>query len=222
MKKLLTYLRYFLYIGFNWNWRIAFILIREEIRGERTYQIQTTGADELGHLRNRGINTDHATIYMPASYSLLEEAFSFIPEKERSHLYDIGCGKGRALCVAAHFGFGAVSGIDLSEELLQAARENLNSILKNQQQLHWELINGDAALHSVPDTVSAVFLFNPFDEIIMRKAHQSILQSLERNPRHLYIVYVNPLYDTIFTERPFRKVYYSCRHTYLELAIYSN
>ena len=222
MKKHFTFLRYFLYIGLHWNWRIALILIREEIRGEGKYHIQTTGADELEHLRNRGISTDHATIYMPASYSLLEEAFAFIPEKERTHLYDIGCGKGRALCVAAHFGFQAVSGIDLSEQLLQTARFNLTATKQQYQQLHWELITGDAAIFPLPDTVSAVLLFNPFDDTIMKKVHQSILQSLERNPRHLYIVYINPLYDPVFTERPFRKVYYSCRHTYLELAIYSN
>ena len=99
--KFLSFLRYFFYLGINWNWRIATTIIRQEIKGEKKYGINTTGADELESLEKAGIDTSHATIYMPISYLLLQAIFKQLPLKPATHFLDIGCGKGRILCVAA-------------------------------------------------------------------------------------------------------------------------
>ena len=103
--KFLTYIKYFFFLFINWDARIAWYMIRQEIEGEKKYGINTTGADELHKLEKQGIDISHATIYMPVSYSLLEEIFEQLPASIRNHFLDMGSGKGRAICVAAHKGF---------------------------------------------------------------------------------------------------------------------
>jgi hypothetical protein len=73
---LFTYIRYFFYLAYNWNLRIAIHIIQKEIKGENKYGIRTTGADELHGLEKKGIDISHATIYMPASYDMLEDIFT--------------------------------------------------------------------------------------------------------------------------------------------------
>ena len=134
MMKFFTYIKYFYFLFINWNIRIAWIMIRQEIAGEKKYGINTTGADELYKLEKQGIDISHATIYMPVSYTLLEEAFKQLnfnkPQttnhKQQTHFLDIGCGKGRALCVAAHQGFKKLTGLDFAKDLCEAAKENLS------------------------------------------------------------------------------------------------
>ena len=77
-----TYIKYFFYLASNWNLRIAWHILDKEIKGEKKYGIQTTGADELKKLEAKGIDISHATIYMPASYDLLETVFTELKQKE--------------------------------------------------------------------------------------------------------------------------------------------
>lgn len=125
--KIREYLHYFFYIAsITRNVRIAIILLMQEIKGEKEYHIHTTGIKGLHHLKRVGIDISHAAIYMPVSYKLLEDALSELNGKTTEHFFDIGCGKGRAMCVAAHYGFTKISGVDISEELCVAARKNMD------------------------------------------------------------------------------------------------
>src|ERR1700712_4104808 len=102
-------------------------MIKSEIKGEKKYGINTTGADELKQLEKKGIDIEHATIYMPVNYPILEELFDKINISTCKHFIDIGCGKGRALCVAAQYRCKKVTGIDFSKEFCAAATKNLNA-----------------------------------------------------------------------------------------------
>ena len=148
--KLFTYIKYFYFLFINWNIKIAWIIIRQEIAGEKKYGINTTGADELYKLEKQGIDISHATIYMPVSYTLLEEAFRQLNPskplntKPLNHLLDIGCGKGRTLCVAAHEGFKKVTGLYFAKDLCEAAKENLIITKQKFPALEYNVINNDA------------------------------------------------------------------------------
>jgi SAM-dependent methyltransferase len=218
---LLPYLRYFFYIGINWNWRIAFSLLKNEIQGEKKYNIDTTGADELKKLKIQGIDISHSTMYMPVSYNLLEEALKEIPGKNKKHFFDIGCGKGRAMCVAAFFGFTKISGIDFSKDFCAAAEINCNTVKKKLPSADFSVTVLDAAKAIIPQDVDCIFLFNPFDETIMKKVLQHIKESLEKNPRQLNIIYSNPLYKNLFTSNGFSETYHSKKLTYFEISILS-
>lgn len=227
-----SYITYFFYIAYNWNIRIAWHLIRQEVKGEKKYGIQTTGADELKKLEAIGIDISHATIYMPVSYELLEEIFTqlkkinFNPiqtaQTADNHFIDIGCGKGRALCVAAHQGFKKVTGIDFSKALCDSAKENLNHCKQMIPALQYHVINNDAFYFEIPDDADCIFLFNPFDEIIMSGVVENIMTSLKKKPRQISIIYVNPLYKDLFHSAGFKEIWYSKKMKYLEAIILKN
>ncbi|MFM8700844.1 MAG: methyltransferase domain-containing protein [Hyphomicrobiales bacterium] len=80
------------------------------------------------------------------------------------HFVDIGSGKGKACIFAARSGmFAAVTGVDFSAPLTTIA-------LKNARRLGLKNINfdcRDATDYLLPPAKSLIFLYNPFDEIIL-------------------------------------------------------
>lgn len=212
---MLNLLRYFFYLGWNWRFSIAFHIIKHDIRGERKYGIRTTGYDELQHLEKSGIDTEHASVYMPASYDMLENLFEELQKYKVQHLLDLGCGKGRAMCVAAHYGIPRVTGIDLSYPLVQAAHENLRQTAKKIP-FQFKVEVQDAFYYEIPSTVDALFLYNPFDQVVMSAVAENLRQSLLQHPRPFTIVYINPLHQSWFHPVGFKQVYYYIPKAYLE------
>lgn len=214
-----SFIRYFFYIGINWNFRIAWFILLQEIRGEKKYGIHTTGADELKHLEKKGIDISNSTIYMPAGYNMLEDVFEKVSPSQSKHFIDIGCGKGRALCVAASLGAGKVTGIDLSKKFCDAAEKNLEKIKRTQPSLEYKLLNNDAFYYEIPLDADMIFFFNPFDEVIMSGVAENILESYEMNPRRITIFYLNPICKDELLEVGFKETYHVQKLKYLEASI---
>jgi 16S rRNA G966 N2-methylase RsmD len=190
------------------------------MRGEKKYGIDTTGADELKSLEAKGIDTTHATIYMPASFDVLEELFAQITPSSYHHFIDIGCGKGRVLCVAAQQGFSKVTGIDFSKELCEAAKKNLERTSEKIPSLEYKVINNDAFYFDIPDDADCIFLFNPFDEIIMSGVVNNIEKSLQENPRPITIIYLNSLHKELFLKKNYKQIYHTQQLKYLQGLIF--
>lgn len=219
--KLLNYIQYGWYLGIHWGWLFALRLIREEMAGEKKYGIRTTGADELKSLQQSGVDISHATIYMPVSYRLLEKALENLPPG-RQHFVDIGCGKGRALCVAGRYGFSKVTGIDFSPGFCAEAARNLQHIKQPNPAFRYEILLEDAGSWPIPDDTDCLFMFNPFDAEIMKKVITQIGDSLRRHPRKLQIIYVNPLCRDLFTSNGFTEYYHYRKGRHLELSLLCN
>ena len=213
-------IRYFFYLASNWNIRIAFHIIQNEIRGEKKYGIQTTGADELQHLEDAGIDISHATVYMPVSYDLLERFFTQVDVKSNKHFLDIGCGKGRAMAVAAAFGASKVTGIELSRKLCDLAKENGITVKNKYPRLQYEVLNQDAFWYEIPEDVDCIFMFNPFDDVIMSGVLENIDISLEKNPRKITVIYINPVQKHLFLQYGYKEIYHFQEMHYLEGSIF--
>jgi SAM-dependent methyltransferase len=226
--KFITYIKYFYFLLDNWDFKIAWYKIKQEIRGENKYGIHTTGADELIDLEKLGVDVSQAAVYMPVSFYLLEEIFQHInlssPVKPvpRNHFLDIGCGKGRALCMAAHQGFKQVTGLDFSKKLCDVARENLAKTKLKIPALQFSVINNDAFYFEIPSDVDCIFLFNPFDEIIMSAVVNNIFESLQNNPRKIRIIYVNPMHKELFLQAGYSQTWHSKKMKYIEAVILVN
>ena len=214
--RLLKYIRYFFYLVYNWNMRIAWHIIRHEIRGERKYGIDTIGADELKSLEKKGIDISHATIYMPASYGITEEIFKKLQPENLNNFVDIGCGKGRLMCIAAYYGFSKVAGIDFSKELCNAAIKNLEKTKRKFPYLLYQVINNDAFYYDIPREADCIFMFNPFDEIIMKAVIKNIDQHKKNLSKDLFIVYLNPVYKKLFLDKGYKEIFYTKKLNYLE------
>lgn len=219
--KLFTYINYFFFLAGNWNFSIAWYIIKQEIAGEKKYRINTTGTDDLHQLKLLGVETSHATIYMPATYQLLENLFSQPSLQHCKQLLDIGCGKGRIMCVGAHCSFENVTGIDLSKKLCQEARTNLAIVKTSFPALNYEVVNNDAFYYDIPATIDCIFLFNPFDEIIMSGVINNLEKSLTLNPRTIMVVYLNPLWGNLFIDAGYESIYHTKKMNYLEATIYT-
>jgi SAM-dependent methyltransferase len=90
---------------------------------------------------------------------------------------DIGCGKGQqCIFVARHYKFDGVYGVDFSEPLIQIAKRNVSKTsYKN-----INLSIADAVDWKIPDGNCIVFLFNPFNQIILEKFVRTNLRHFAR------------------------------------------
>ena len=217
--KTIAYIQYFFYLAFNWNIKIAIHILRQEIRGEKKYGINTTGADELKSLEKKGIDIDHATIYMPVSYDILEELFNQLNKQQCHHFLDIGCGKGRALCVAAANGIQKVSGIDFSKPLCSMAEKNLAATKLKIPGLEYRIFNNDAFYFSIPADVDCIFMFNPFDDVMMSGVAENIAASVANHPRKITLIYANPVCKQELLDIGFKEIFYTKKMNYLEAVI---
>ncbi len=215
--KLFTYIRYFFFLAWNWNPFLAVFMIRHEIRGEKKYSINTTGFDELKHLQKKGIDISHATIYMPANYYLLEKLMQAVCTFPHNRTFlDIGSGKGRAMAVAAHYGFETITGIDLSQKFCEEAKANLRVVQQQFPQVLFNVMVQDVIQFEIPAGMTTIFLFNPFDNIVMSLLVENILKSQAKNPRTIRIIYVNPLQVKVFLENGFVTVFQHKKMKYLQ------
>ena len=217
--KVFTHLRCFIFNAFNWNIWLAGFLLRDDLKGEKKYGINTAGLDELGGLEKNGVDITNNSIYTPVSFYLLEKTLSEIPVKYRNHFLDMGCGMGRAMCVAAHYGFKKVTGIDFSEPLCKTAIKNLSKTQQNISPFVCNIIYNDAFYYEIPKDVDCLFFFNPFNDIIMNGVVNNVMKSLEQTPRDLYVIYVNPIYKELWTDEGFTEIYHTQKLKYLEASI---
>ncbi|MEO6219510.1 MAG: class I SAM-dependent methyltransferase [Ginsengibacter sp.] len=217
------YLKYFFFIAINWNFRLAFFTMRQEIRGEKKYNIQTIQLNRLNTLSINSENLIHASIYQGANYYLIEKAFEYLQSLNANNsIVDFGSGKGRVLVVAAHYGFRKITGIDFAKALCLSAEENINKIGSKFPSTEFTVICDDVVNYQVKDDEDGFFFFNPFNEVVMLAVVKNILKSLKENPRHVYIVYLNPVHKEIFLSAGFEEEYYLKKLKYLELSILSN
>ncbi|MEP7250792.1 MAG: class I SAM-dependent methyltransferase [Ginsengibacter sp.] len=217
------YLKYFYFIGSNWNYRLALFTLRQEIIGEKKYAINSMVIERLNNISVVGENITHASIYQGANYFLLEKAFDYLKSiNANGHFVDFGCGKGRVLIVAAHYGFTKLTGIDFAAALCESAKKNIQSGQSRFPLAQFGIICDDAANYKVQDDDIVFFFFNPFDESVMLQVAKNILKSLKEKPRTIFIVYLNPVHKEIFLSAGFTEDFHLQKLEYLELSILSN
>ncbi len=104
---------------------------------------------------------------------------------------DLGCGAGRALVVAARFPVTRIVGVEFDPKLVGLARRNV-AHARGVGAVPIEIVEADATVYSVPDDVGVVYLFNPFFGDVMREAMLRVIESYDRVPRRLRIIYAFP------------------------------
>ena len=221
--KLVYYIRYWFFIGANWNFRLAFFTIYHEVRGEKKYRINTIQLDRLKTISIDSENLKHSSIYQACNYYILEKGFNYLQSiNANKNLIDFGCGKGRPMIVAASYGFKNIIGIDFAKALCNAAEENI----KNTQSLYplvkFNIVWDDVVNYKIENSTDVFFFFNPFDEVVMLQVVKNILTSLKEKLRRIYIMYVNPVHKEIFESAGFEEEYYERKLKYIELSILSN
>jgi SAM-dependent methyltransferase len=206
--------QFFSFFFTRFNPFLAFCLLIDEIRGEWQYKLHTTGFEAPPPFAG-------AYSYLPSNYVLLHRLFNRINEySHNGTLLDLGCGKGRALAVAAHYGFRDLYGVDLVEDYCRSTEMQLSKNVLAFPNLKFKIYTGDAGTVLIPGHIQTVFLYNSFDETVLKKVMEQIAHSIKSNPRTFYILYVNPLYRELILDAGFEEVYSTSRYAYLKAAMY--
>ncbi len=220
MKKIFSYIRYWFFIGTNWNFTLAFFTISHEIRGEKKYKVNTIKVDWLKDGNVKGKNFIHSSIYQACNYYVLEKGFDHLSILcKKDNFIDFGCGKGRALAVAAHYGFKNITGIDFSPVLSSIAKKNIDGLKSLYPDTTFNIMCEDVVNYKIPNDQTVFFFFNPFDEVVMLSVVKKILASLKDNPRKIYVMYANSVHKEVFLSAGFEEVYHFREMTYLEMTI---
>lgn len=155
----------------------------------------------MATLDETGLDPSHAYDYSNSGGPRLERILKTLDISRAGSVIDVGCGKGGAMISLARY-FGRVDGLELSDRLIPIARENLRKAgLGNSRVSH-----ADAAEFTDFDQYSHIYLSNPFPCSVMRRVLEHALESLERRPRELTIIYWIPVDDALLAQMGFRKV----------------
>lgn len=145
----------------------------------------------------------HAWSYVPCGYFRFRRVLTMLPvAPEKLTFVDIGSGRGRVLFSAALHGFRRVIGVEFSPELHASALRNLAEFTRHRSHAGnlVELQNVDATQYVLPTEPSLLFLFNPFQEPIMREFLTSIKKQVRTRINPLYLAYVHPTAKAILDE----------------------
>ena len=145
---------------------------------------------------NDGVS-DYRGHYQGANYLYLEQIARLLTRDARHRLvfYDIGCGKGRPLCVMARHPFAKVVGVELREDLCAVARENARNLRGRLAPI--EIVCGDASSVEL-GAGDVYFFFNPFGAPTLQRVLAAIQQSLTPAPRELTLIYYNAVHEHVF------------------------
>jgi SAM-dependent methyltransferase len=132
--------------------------------------------------------------YLPPDYLNLNRVVRMLKIGPEDVFYDIGCGKGRVLCVVARRPIQRVVGIEISESLCEKARENVDRLRGGLCSI--EVVCADACDASLIDG-TIYFLYNPFGVDTLRHVIDRIHSTLANNPRNIKVVYYNALHSDV-------------------------
>ncbi len=165
-------------------WRTVTSSLRERRMG-----IKTTGS-----IDGEELAFDASSFgYQPVPYATFDAAMRHVEVRANEDVFiDYGCGLGRAVVLAATRPFRQVIGVERSEELAEAARENVKRATRQLRCKSVVIECEDARTYEVPTDVTHVFMFNPFDEPILLTVMARIRDSIHQRPRKLTIIYALP------------------------------
>jgi len=151
------------------------------------YGTDTAGLISLCKYGIDSPNAKHGGHYVSTSEKHIEVLLAPLPRN--ACFVDVGCGKGRPLLVAAQMGFKTVIGVEFVSELAEIADSNLRKM-----DLSATVIHADAASYEFPAGPLIVYLYNPFDAVVMSR----VAQNLRSHAGDLWVLYVNPRHDQLF------------------------
>ena len=208
MKKWLNYIKLFWYFAANWNPVLAGFILWHEVRGEKKYGITTSEPVELSKLTISNGNIKQSSRYEAVNYFILEALLSRLRTiTNETSFTDLGCGKGRAMAVAAHYGFTKIKGVDFAKEVCSVAEHHLQNLPTQFPEMEYELHCQNVLEYEIEPNESVFFLFNPFSDEIISRFLEKVNISTAQYPRTIYFLYASPKHVETFFEFEYEPVY---------------
>lgn len=170
---------------------------------DRRLGIDSGGIIEVDELTRRDGAREHdanAVFYQPLSYAKFRRLMRAVPglDPARHTFIDFGCGKGRALVLAADRGFRRVVGVEMFPSLCEGARANIQRYRdKGGRADAIEVVCDDATRFALPDGDLYCYFYNPFDAPVMAQVLANIEAAIAAQPRSVVIGYANPVWSGV-------------------------
>lgn len=165
---------------------------------------QRHGVDTSGLIGGADLVTGHAhdrynTAYYGMSPSRFEGAIALwrasgpaAPIESYTFL-DLGCGKGRAVLMAAELPFRAVVGVEINPELARVAESNVLAWkAAGKSRSAARIVCGDATEVEIPGGPCLLYLFNPFARPVVERLVERLSREFADRPGLLDVIYFNP------------------------------
>jgi len=165
----------------------------EDRHFEWIYRVETAQHVQLKTLHITRANKDLGVDYEPVRVRAFRKLMAHLQLPADLVFTDMGCGKGRAMILAAEFSFRRVIGVEFSPTLCAACERNIAAFCKTRDSFpEFAVIEADAAEYCVSRDEAVFFFFNPFRPPVMEAVLQSILCSLDQEFRTIWIILANP------------------------------
>ena len=188
------------------TFKIAFYEIFFDIK-YKTNTLQITPLEKLYDIKSK--NKNFGTQSQASYVYLFQKAFKEFGRDNTKHTFlDFGCGKGRALLLAAKQGFKKVIGIDFSQELCDISEKNINKFQKKiKGRASFSVECADAATFIIPKEVDTIYFYHPFEKNIMEMVLKQIEISIKKYPRNILAVYCNEQYPELLKKFKYKEVF---------------
>jgi len=161
-----------------------------ERRLERHYGVST--GDYL-YLEDLGLSTDDRIWHHASDWLGLRAALRRLSPGRDDVFVDYGSGLGRAVLVAAGFPFRRVMGVELSTEMTDLARANVERNKHRFRAAAVDLVAADATEWEVPADLTVAYLYSPFTGRVFDAVFENLCASVDAHPRPLRILYNYPV-----------------------------
>ena len=152
---------------------------------------------------DRGLNTsgdshqpehDHPDRrhYVASGWHVLPRALHYLGVSDRDTFVEFGCGKGRVVHQAARRPFRRVIGVEISPVLAEIARAGLAARRHQHRCRDVEIVVSDVMEFRVPDDLTVGYFFDPFSNEAFEAVLRGIVDSIDRAPRRVRLIYVHP------------------------------
>ena len=144
---------------------------------------------------------DHGTALVSTSKDYFKLVFGelerIVGKKiEKNIFLDYGSGKGGAIVQAKNVGFKKTIGIEFAKELHEIAEQNIEKLNLKDVTSYFQ----DATTYMPPLDISIIYLFNPFDEVVMQIVADNIKSLKDEYKNDVYIIYGNPSCEVLDRE----------------------
>jgi SAM-dependent methyltransferase len=129
--------------------------------------------------------------YHPSPWGVLGRVLAAQEVEPDDVFLDLGCGFGRVVIEATLYPFRRVLGVEIVPELVK--RAGLAVAANNRRsRCQATIVLADASTFCIPDDVTVIFMNNPFLGETFKRVIANIIESVDRAPRRVRLVYLHP------------------------------
>ena len=130
--------------------------------------------------------------YVSSAWYVLPRALWYLGVSDRDTFVDFGCGKGRVVHQAARRPFRRVIGVEISPALAEIARAAVSARKHQHRCRDVEIVVADAGEFRIPDDLTIGYFFHPFSGNTLVEVLRGIVDSIDRNPRRVRLIFAVP------------------------------